>query len=166
VRLIFRRGQASQPDRLYRLNQAQYGALAVAAMLRYAREDDAEMLLDEVSRIATETDEGWWHAELQRLRGEVRFAMRGRNRRNGKRWNEATDDAERYFRRALEIADGQGARWWELRAAVSLARLLEDRGRVAEARETLAPVYARFSEGRELPDLRAAGQLLDSLQRP
>ena len=67
------------------------------------------------------------------------------------------------MREALDAARATGARWWELRAARDLARLLRDRGRVAEARGLLAPVYASFTEGFGFPDLVEARALLDEL---
>ena len=64
------------------------------------------------------------------------------------------------FQRAVTVARDQGARWWELRAATSLARLRRDQGRVVEARGLLAPVYASFTEGFDFPDLVEARALL------
>ena len=73
-------------------------------------------------------------------------------------------EAEACFRRALEVARGQGARMWELRAAADLARLLAAKGERAQARDLLAPIYGWFTEGFEAPDLRDARALLDALQ--
>jgi predicted ATPase len=61
------------------------------------------------------------------------------------------------------VAKGQGALAWELRTAISLARLLIERGRDAEAGFLLQPIQARFTEGFETEDLRAAGVLLSAL---
>jgi predicted ATPase len=69
--------------------------------------------------------------------------------------------AEDLFRQALGWARRQGALSWELRAATSLARLLRDQNRSAEAISLLAPVYDRFTEGFETDDLRAAKALID-----
>ena len=63
----------------------------------------------------------------------------------------------------MTTAQRQGAKWWELRTAVSLARLHRDQGRHTEARDLLAPVYAWFTEGFETPDLKEAKALLDEL---
>jgi len=70
-------------------------------------------------------------------------------------------EAEDRFRRANEIAHEQGALFWELRIAVSLARLRMTQGRHDEVRQLLAPVYDRFTEGFDTPVLRAARTLLD-----
>jgi predicted ATPase len=69
--------------------------------------------------------------------------------------------AERCFQRALEIASQRSARSLELRAATSLARLLRDQGKRAEARHLLGPIYSWFSEGFDTADLREAKTLLE-----
>ena len=71
--------------------------------------------------------------------------------------------AEAYFRRAIDIAQRQGARSLELRAAASLARLLAKRGQRQQAHDVLAPVYGWFTEGFETADLKEAKVLLDEL---
>jgi predicted ATPase len=72
--------------------------------------------------------------------------------------------AENDFRQALDWARRQGALSWELRAATSLARLLRDQERRAEAPALLQSVYDRFTEGFDTADLKAAKALLDALQ--
>jgi predicted ATPase len=72
--------------------------------------------------------------------------------------------AEELFRKALDIARKQEAKLWELRAAVSLARLRRDQGRHAESRDLLAPVYDWFTEGFDTPDLKEAKGLLNELE--
>ena len=71
--------------------------------------------------------------------------------------------AEACFRRAIEVSSGQRAKLLELRAATSLARLWSDRGRNAEARDLLAPIYGWFTEGFGTLDLKEAKILLDAL---
>ena len=71
--------------------------------------------------------------------------------------------AEGYFECALAIARKQQARSWELRAAMSMARLWRDQGKQRQAREILAPVYGWFTEGFDTLDLREARALLDEL---
>ena len=72
-------------------------------------------------------------------------------------------EAEACYRQALDVARGQSARLWELRAATSLARLWRDQGKRAEARDLLAPVYDWFTEGFDTADLKDAKALLDEL---
>ena len=74
-----------------------------------------------------------------------------------------SEAAEELYRKALSIAQEQEAKLWELRAAVSLARLRRDQGRHTEARDLLAPVYGWFTEGFDTPDLKEAKALLDEL---
>jgi predicted ATPase len=72
-------------------------------------------------------------------------------------------EAEACFRKAIEIAQGQSARWWELRATTSLARLLRDTGRRDEARAMLSEIYNWFTEGFYTVDLKEAKALLEEL---
>ena len=108
-------------------------------------------LLDEAIALATATKEGNFEAELHRMRGEVLLAQ-------------DKGAAEASFERALSIARHQSAKLWELRAAVSLARLWRDQGRNDKAADLLAPVYGWFTEGFATPDLKTAKELLDILR--
>jgi predicted ATPase len=92
-----------------------------------------------------------FYAELLRIKGDI-LLRRG-----------SVPAAEDSFRAALNIARQQEALFWELRAAVSLARARVDQGRGGEVRQLVAPIYGRFTEGFETPDLRAAKTLLDEL---
>jgi predicted ATPase len=91
-------------------------------------------------------------AEINRLAGEVALLMKPN-----------TAKAEAYFDRALSVARQQQAKSWELRAAMSMARLWRDQGKRDEARELLAPVYGWFTEGFDTLDLKEAKALLDEL---
>jgi predicted ATPase len=108
-------------------------------------------LLDDALHILERTGERWFAAELYRHKGQLLL-------RQGH-----SEVAEGLYRKALSIAEEQGARLWELRAAASLARLRRDQGRLAEARDLLAPVYGWFTEGFDTPDLKEAKALLDEL---
>jgi len=99
-------------------------------------------------------DEGWYIAELLRIRGELILL-------NGAA--DAAVVAEQHFRGALDLAHRQDALFWELRTATSLAQLLQCQGRLAEARELLGPIHARFAEGFATADLQRAKSLLDQL---
>ena len=76
---------------------------------------------------------------------------------------ETAGQAEKYFRQAIDLSRRQGALSWELRAATSLARLLRDQGRPAEASAVLRPVCERFREGFDTADVIAAKELLKGL---
>ncbi len=71
--------------------------------------------------------------------------------------------AEVYFERALAIARQQQAKSWELRAAMSMARLWRNQGKPQQARELLTPVYGWFTEGFDTLDLKEAKALLKEL---
>ena len=73
------------------------------------------------------------------------------------------DEAEECFREAIAVARRQEAKWWELRATASVARLLRDTNRRDEARMMLAEIYNWFTEGFDTPDLKDAEALLDEL---
>ena len=90
--------------------------------------------------------------ELHRLNGEL-MVLAG---------NES-NESEHSFRRAIEIARGQGAKWYELRATNGLARLLRDTNRREEARKLLSEIYNWFTEGFDTADLKDAKALLDEL---
>jgi predicted ATPase/DNA-binding winged helix-turn-helix (wHTH) protein len=132
------------------------GALA-EALAALGRLDDAFYT---ITRAIVSTDEHkdgqqWYVPELHRIRGEVLL------RQDSDLCGLA---AENSFQRAREIAREQGALFWELRAVLSLARLQMAQGRHDEARQILAPVYDRFTEGFGIDDLRAARAVLDTLQ--
>jgi predicted ATPase len=99
--------------------------------------------------------ENWFDAELHRLDGTVRLQQTAGG----------AAAAEHCFRRALEVARTQDALFWELRAAMGLARLWICQDRPAEARDLLAPVYQRFAEGFGTADLTAARAMLATLPR-
>jgi predicted ATPase len=100
-----------------------------------------------------ETEVRLYEAEFNRLEGELLLASK---EFDGSR-------AEAAFRKAIAIAREQGAKSWELRAAMSMARLWRDQGKRDEARELLAPVYGWFTEGFDTLDLKQAKALLDEL---
>ena len=92
--------------------------------------------------------------EIERIEGQLCLAQA----------EPATENAERHFRSSLEIAREREQRSYELRTAVSLARLLDSQGRRDEARATLGGIHDWFTEGFDTVDLRAARALLDSLR--
>jgi predicted ATPase len=111
--------------------------------------DFADQAIQEVER----TGERWWAAEAQRIKGKILLAATPADWRR----------AENCFRAALTSAQSQQARFWELRAALSLASLWNTQGRNSEARKLLTPIYNDFVDSIELPDLNDARQLLDRL---
>jgi predicted ATPase len=115
--------------------------------------DDAWCSIDEAMTAVETTKERWWEPEINRWAGEI--ALKSPERDGAK--------AQAYFERALAVARAQQAKSWELRAAMSMARLWRDQGKRDEARELLAPVYGWFTEGFDTLDLREAKALLEEL---
>jgi len=112
------------------------------------------VVVDKALARAEQTEAGWCLAELVRTKGELLLLGREPT---------AVVTAEQCFQQALDVARRQDALAWELRAAMSLARLWRGQQRVSQARKLLSPVYRRFTEGFETADLVAAKALLDSV---
>jgi class 3 adenylate cyclase/predicted ATPase len=115
--------------------------------------DDAWRCIDKAMTAMHTTKERWCEAEAHRVAGEI--ALKSPQRDEAK--------AQAYFEHSLTIARAQQAKSWELRAAMSLARLLRDQGKRQTARGLLAPIYDWFTEGFDTSDLRKAKALLGEL---
>jgi predicted ATPase len=115
--------------------------------------DEGLIALDEALAVVERTGERYWEMELHRLKGTLLLA----------RSTEHQAEAEAWFRQALDVARRQQAKSWELRAAMSLARLWERQGKRAESYALLAPIYGWFTEGFDTADLQEAKALLEGL---
>jgi class 3 adenylate cyclase/predicted ATPase len=115
--------------------------------------DDAWRCIGEALTAIKTTNERWFEAEIHRMAGEIAV----------KPPQPDAAKAEAHFERALAVARQQQAKSYELRAAMSMARLWRDRGKPQQARELLAPVYGWFTEGFDTLDLKEAKALLDAL---
>ena len=135
---------------LYRPQHLSYLASAYAEVSQF---EEAWRCISEAMTEVETTKESWYEAEVNRVAGELALTM--------PEPDEAK--AETYFERALSVARQQQAKSWELRAAMSLARLWRDEGKVQQARDLLAPVYGWFTEGFDTRDLKEAKALLDEL---
>jgi predicted ATPase/DNA-binding winged helix-turn-helix (wHTH) protein len=120
-------------------------SLLANAMMKVNQLDEAMLLLDEALAIVNAKGERYFEAELYRLRGELLLAQSADNRA----------DAEHYFTRSLEIAESQHARSWQLRTAMSLARLDP-----SQWTDRLAQIYDTFTEGFDTADLQDARELI------
>jgi len=129
------------------------GTLAEAHAHLGQPEEGLHMVAQALS-LAHQHSERLWEAELYRLQGEFVLAVP----------KPLISEAERSFRRALAMARRQRAKSWELRAAVSLARLWQQQDKHQAAYNLLAPVYEWFTEGFDTADLQAARALLDDLE--
>jgi predicted ATPase len=127
------------------------GALALG-LAGTGRLDEALVALDDAMAAERENGHGWFAPELLRIKGEVLL-------------QQAADrsTAEDCFNQAAQMAREQGALSWELRVALSVARLRASQGRRHEARALLASVYGRFTEGFATADLQAARTMLEGL---
>ena len=123
-------------------------------LLRMNRHDEALQVVTRGQAFVDQTGELFYKSELVRLKGEALLSVSPAQ----------TDDSEHCFREALEVARQQKARVFELRAAVSLARLLLKTGRGAEALAMLESIKRQFSQGFNASDLAEANELLVKLQ--
>jgi class 3 adenylate cyclase/predicted ATPase len=114
---------------------------------------DAWRCLDEAMAAMETTKEKWCEAEIHRIAGEIALISPDPD----------VTKAEEHFQHALAVARAQQAKSWELRAAMSLARLWHDQDKRQPARNVLAPVYLWFTEGFDTLDLKDAKSLLDRL---
>ena len=126
-------------------------AMAHAKLHRF---DDARQCIAEAMTAVENSKEGWCKAELYRIAGEIAL----------KSPRPDAEKAEVEFERALAIARQQQAKSWELRTAMSMARLWRAQGKRDEARDLLAPVYGWFTEGFDTLDLKEAKTQLDELR--
>jgi predicted ATPase len=115
--------------------------------------DDAWRSIGDAMTAVETTKERWWEAEVNRTAGEITLLSPEPD----------AAKAEAYFERSLAVARQQQAKSFELRAAMSLARLWRDQGKVQQARELLAPVDGWFTEGFDTRDLTEAKALLAEL---
>ena len=115
--------------------------------------DDAWRCITEAIAAVERNEERWWEAEVHRIAGEIALLTA----------NPDVAKAEASFERALAVAREQQAKSWELRVAMSMARLWRDQGKRDQARDLLAPVYDWFTEGFDTHDLKESKVLLDAL---
>ena len=115
--------------------------------------ENAERAISEALEVVRSSKEFWYEAEVYRVAGEIKRKSPERDRAK----------AEADFERALAVARQQHAKSWELRAAMSMARLWRDQGKRDEARNLLAPVYGWFTEGFDTLDLKEVKDLLNDL---
>ena len=142
-----RKGQALEIMRTWR---SVIGSCTIASL--YGAIEAPRQGLDVLAALGDVAATGLYGPEVYRVQGELRRMA-----------SEPPEEVARCFERAIELARGRELRSLELRAATSLARLWRDQGRREDARRTLARVYGWFTEGFDMPDLRAARALLDDL---
>ena len=130
-----------------------FASSLASAYAELGKIEDAWRCIGEAMTAAESTKEKWYEAEINRIAGEIALMTTEPDRAK----------AEEYFEKALTVAGRQQAKSWELRAAMSMARLWRDQGKRDEARDLLAPVYGWFTEGFDTLDLKEAKALLNEL---
>jgi predicted ATPase len=128
-------------------------ARMAAACLKAGAIEAGLAAVDEAEAVKCKFDERYMEAEIFRLKGEL-LLRRG----------EDDGVAKGLFERSLEVARAQKAKTWELRTAISLARMLQKQGEVQEASSLVEGVYRWFSEGFGTADLRDARAFLDEVK--
>ena len=128
-------------------------SLLAEGCMRARRYAEAHEHLSQALALGSQTGEHWWEVKVHHVRGQLLLHENRSNRVS----------AAECFEEAARVARAQGAKALELRAAISLAQLWRDQGKVREARDLLAPVYGWFTEGFGTADLRDAKALLDEL---
>jgi predicted ATPase len=116
-----------------------------------ARPDEGLTQIEEAARSIEVRNERVYEAEMHRVQGELFRSM------------QKVSAAEASFGKAITVARRQSAKLFELRSAMSMARLWCDQGKRDETRELLAPIYGWFTEGFDTRDLKEARTLLDAL---
>jgi len=122
------------------------------ALARAGQLDEADAAIDKAMAFGEPTHSHFHLPEMMRIKGEILAS------------GSHSCEAETWFSRSLDLAREQSALAWELRTATSLAHLWALQGRGDDAPRVLRPVYDRFTEGFDTPDLRAAKRLLDELK--
>jgi predicted ATPase len=130
-----------------------YLSILATAYAELGQFEDTGRCMGEAMTAVETTKERWHEAEVYRIAGEIAL----------KSPEPDAVKAEAYFEHALAVAREQQAKSWELRAAMSMARLWRDQGKRDAARDLLAPVYGWFTEGFDTLDLKEAKALLDEL---
>ncbi len=150
---LIQEGLAASRARGGGLYRPYFLCLLAEACMETGRLDDGANALTEALATADEYENRAFEAEMHRLKGELLL----------KRGDSNAAEAQSCFERAIEIARNQSAKLLELRATMSLARLLDKQGRRVEARTMLSEIYGWFTEGFDTADLKDAKALLDEL---
>jgi DNA-binding winged helix-turn-helix (wHTH) protein/predicted ATPase len=172
--VLVQRGELAHGQTLLTTGLAQYRHLGCQSSLtfflsflaethlRQGQAAEGLAVVAEALRLTDSNFDRFWEAELHRLRGDLLLAQtEPRHSASGT----AVADAEACFQQALAVAQQQGAKALELRAALSLSRLCQAQAQHAAARALLARIYGSFTEGFDTADLQAARAMLEGLER-
>jgi class 3 adenylate cyclase/predicted ATPase len=156
------------------VGQMYFLALLAEALGKVGQVEEGLTVLAEALGFVHKTGERWYEAELYRLKGTLtlqkefkvqssEFKVPSPQPLKPSTQTEAEQEAESYFLKAIEIAQKQQAKSWELRTSTSLARLWQQQGKTAEAHKLLSDVYNWFTEGFDTKDLQEAKALIEEL---
>jgi predicted ATPase len=134
------------------IHQPHYYSLFAILHARAGNMQDSLKAINKAKELIAETGEYFWHADMLRIKGEL-----------GLLFGASKKEAGASFVQALEVARKQHSRSFELRAAISIARLWCDQGNRKQALELLAPIFGWFTEGFGSLDLKEARTLLGTL---
>jgi hypothetical protein len=148
---LLRAALAGLPEAAFHIHNTPFRAELAEGLGGAGQVADGLVVIDDALARAERTEERWLFPELRRKKGEL-LLLGGATT--------AAAEAEDHFVQALDWARRQDAPSWELRSATSLARLWHQQGRTGPARELLAPIYRRFTEGFDTADLQVAKTLL------
>ena len=152
------RGIETLQDSLKSINfeilTTEFNVLLAQGLIAFRRTDDGMVLIDETIRRIETNGKLYLLPEAVRVKGHAILATPSR-----------VDEAEGCFIQSLELSRRQGARAWELRTAIDLARLQANRGKREDGRALLQPIVERFTEGRDTHDLQTAERLLAELDQ-
>ena len=163
-----RQGLAAYQATGAQLWQPYFLVLLATAYEKIGCTEEGLITVAEALAMVNKNAERWCEAELYRLKGELLLNDERRTMNDERKTQEVKSpqqaaEAEACFRQAIDITRKQEAKSWELRAVTSLARLWQQRGKTAAARDLLAPVYDWFTEGFDTADLKDAKALLTEL---
>ncbi len=170
-----RQGLAAQEATGTELERPHFLALLAEALGKNGQTEEGLRKLEKALSLVHQNGEREYQAELYRLKGELllmqatgRRIPRGNRRGKAVVYTELPEvaQAKEYFHQSIRFAQQQKAKSWELRAVLSLARLLQKQGRKKEARQMLEKTYGSFTEGFATADLIEARALLDELAQP
>jgi DNA-binding winged helix-turn-helix (wHTH) protein/predicted ATPase len=145
------------------ISRPHFLSMLAEAQVDAGETSDAVATLNHALKVSQEASDRYYESELYRFKGELLLQdWRTRPRPKKQIAAEALSEAEGCFSHAIKIAQSQQSKWFELRAALSLCRLRQEQGRVANSLDLLTPVYDWFTEGFDTLDLLAASEFLRS----
>ncbi len=148
------------------ISRPHFLAMLAEALVEAGQFQDALATLDEALVVSEHARDRYYESELYRFKGELLWAEEARGGHTQLHQNrEAAAAAEDCLSRAIEIAQSQQAKWFELRAFLSVCGLRRREGKDPRVTEVLLPVYNSFTEGFDTPDLLAAQEFLQSAEQ-